>query len=108
MVTILMLDLWALLLAQVDVIKLVFFNLVSILNNLETFVSEQTESTCDEADRVIYIITVATQRFVPSSRGIHLHAERDTLGAHVIFATDFRAFPMVVLHIGFYVGRRAR
>ena len=103
-----MLDLRALLLTQVDVIELVLFNLVGVLNNFKTFMSKQTEGTRDEADRVVNIITVATQRLVSSGRGIHLYPERQALGAQVIFAIDLRAFTMVMLCIGLIIGMGTR
>ena len=48
----------ALLLAEVYIVKFVFFNFISVLNNLQTFLCKKSKRTGDKADSVICIVTV--------------------------------------------------
>ena len=49
----------ALLLAKVDIVKFVFFHLISVLDNFQTFLRQKSKRAGNEADSIIGIVTVS-------------------------------------------------
>ena len=50
-------DCWALLLAQIYMVKFILFNFISVFDDLEAFLSQQTQRTGDKAHLVVDIET---------------------------------------------------